>query len=121
MFGRGRTRLQPAHVEDVAEAIARVMQRAETHSMIFECDGPRIYSYEGLLRTIAREAGLKTILIPVTFATWQEERVFSMPEMDPPRVKSIEQCGRFCGRHSSPVSAIGAHRKTSARSEVIPV
>ena len=61
---------QPAHVEDVAEAIARVMQRAETHSMIFECGGPRIYSYEELPRTIAREAGLKPILIPVTFATW---------------------------------------------------
>jgi uncharacterized protein YbjT (DUF2867 family) len=70
MFGRGRTRLQPAHVEDVAEAIVRVMLRAETHSMIFECGGPRIYSYEELLRTIAREAGLKPILIPVTFATW---------------------------------------------------
>ena len=26
MFGRGRTRLQPAYVEDVAEAVARVMQ-----------------------------------------------------------------------------------------------
>ena len=28
------------------------------------------YSYEELLRTIAREAGLKTILIPVTFTAW---------------------------------------------------
>jgi NADH dehydrogenase len=46
MFGRGRTRLQPAHVEDVAEAIARLMQRAETPSLIFELGGPRIYSYE---------------------------------------------------------------------------
>src|SRR6202790_4396911 len=32
MFGRGRTRLQPAYVEDVAEVVARVMRRAETHS-----------------------------------------------------------------------------------------
>ena len=70
MFGRGRTRLQPAYVEDVAEAIARLMQRAETRSMIFECGGPHIYSYEELLRTIAREAGLKPILIPVTFTAW---------------------------------------------------
>ena len=38
--------------------------------MIFECGGPRVYSYEELLRTIAREAGLKPILIPVTFAAW---------------------------------------------------
>src|SRR3954451_378482 len=43
MFGRGRTRLQPAHVEDVAEAIARLMQRAETPSSIFELGGARIY------------------------------------------------------------------------------
>ena len=70
MFGRGRTRLQPAYVEDIAEAIARLMQRAETRSMIFECGGPQIYSYEELLRTIAREAGLKPILIPVTFTAW---------------------------------------------------
>jgi len=38
--------------------------------MIFECGGPQIYSYEELLRTIAREAGLKPILIPVTFTAW---------------------------------------------------
>src|SRR6267154_3954382 len=36
MFGRGRTRLQPAYVEDVAEAVARVIGRAETHPTIFE-------------------------------------------------------------------------------------
>src|SRR5437870_8057444 len=40
MFGRGRTRLQPAYVEDVAEAVARVMLRAETHSKFFEFGGP---------------------------------------------------------------------------------
>jgi hypothetical protein len=39
--------------------------------MIFECGGPRIYSYEELLRTIAREAGLKPILIPyLTLGTY---------------------------------------------------
>jgi uncharacterized protein YbjT (DUF2867 family) len=39
MFGRGRTRLQPAYVEDVAEAVARVMRQAETHPTIFEFGG----------------------------------------------------------------------------------
>lgn len=33
MFGRGRTRLQPAYVEDVADAVARVMRRVETRSI----------------------------------------------------------------------------------------
>src|SRR5271157_2116619 len=52
MFGRGETRLQPADVEDVAEAVATVMQRTETAGLTFECGGPRAYSYEELLRTI---------------------------------------------------------------------
>ena len=63
MFGRGRTRLQPAYVEDVAEAIARALQRTQTHAITFECGGARVYSYEELLRALAREADLKRILI----------------------------------------------------------
>jgi uncharacterized protein YbjT (DUF2867 family) len=70
MFGRGRTRLQPAYVEDVAEAIGRIMQRAETPSMIFELGGPRIYSYEQFIRAVAHQAGLAPLLIPIPFAVW---------------------------------------------------
>jgi uncharacterized protein YbjT (DUF2867 family) len=64
MFGRGTTRLQPAYVEDVAEAIARSLQRTKTkvqrtktnmHATTVECGGPRVYSYEELLRTIAQK------------------------------------------------------------------
>ena len=70
MFGRGRTRLQPAYVEDVAEAVARVMRRTETHSIIFEFGGPRVYSYEQFLRAVAHQAGLSPLLIPIPFAVW---------------------------------------------------
>src|SRR5882672_3500102 len=70
MFGRGRTRLQPAYVEDVAEAVARVMRRAETHSIIFEFGGPRVYSYEEFLRSVAHQAGLAPLLIPIPLAVW---------------------------------------------------
>ena len=71
MFGRGETRLQPTDVEDVAEAVARVMQRTETAGLTVECGGPRVYSYEELLRTIARSANVKPFLVPVPFAAWQ--------------------------------------------------
>src|SRR6516165_7835289 len=71
MFGRGLTRLQPAYVEDVAEAITRALQRAEKHPITFECGGPRVYSYEELLRALARKADLKRILIPLPFAAWR--------------------------------------------------
>jgi len=70
IFGRGLTKLQPAYVEDVAEAIGQVMQNAETPSMIFEFGGPRVYYYEELLRAIARQAGLAPLLIPIPFAVW---------------------------------------------------
>jgi uncharacterized protein YbjT (DUF2867 family) len=70
MFGRGLTRLQPAYVEDVAEAIARALQQTERRAVTFECGGPRIYSYEELLRAVAREAGLEARLMPLPFAAW---------------------------------------------------
>jgi uncharacterized protein YbjT (DUF2867 family) len=70
MFGRGRTRLQPAFVEDVAEAVARIMERAERQPAVFELGGPTVYSYEQLLRAIAHQAGLAPLLIPVPFAVW---------------------------------------------------
>ena len=34
------TRLQPVYVEDVAEAIVRAVQRAETNAITFECGAP---------------------------------------------------------------------------------
>jgi uncharacterized protein YbjT (DUF2867 family) len=69
MFGRGETRLQPAYVDDVADAIGRIMQRAET-PRIFEFGGPRVYSYRELLRTVADQAGLAPRLVPIPFAAW---------------------------------------------------
>src|ERR1700687_3362233 len=68
MFGRGLTRLQPAYVEDVAEAIGQTMQRAETSSTIFEFGGPRVYSYEEFLGAVAHQAGLAPRLIPIPLA-----------------------------------------------------
>jgi NADH dehydrogenase len=71
MFGRGATRLQPAHVEDVAQAMARALERDDTRGATIECGGPRVYTYEELLRTVARAAGVQARLIfTVPFAAW---------------------------------------------------
>lgn len=69
MFGHGKTRLQPAYVEDVAEAIARTF-RAPTAASVYELAGPRIYTYKALLQTIAAGAGKRPILFPFPFALW---------------------------------------------------
>jgi NADH dehydrogenase len=88
MFGRGRTRLQPAYVEDVAEAIGRIMQRAETPSRIFEFGGPRIYSYEEFLRAAAHQAGIAPRLVPIPFAVWHALTWASEILPDPPLTRN---------------------------------
>jgi len=70
MFGRGRTRMQPADVEDVGETIATLMQRTAAEAITVECGGPRVYTYEELLRTIARAANVNRLLVPMPFAAW---------------------------------------------------
>ena len=70
MFGRGRMRLQPVYVEDVAEAIATALQLTGTDRTTFECGGPRVFTYEELLRAVAHEANIQLILIPIPFAAW---------------------------------------------------
>ena len=70
IFGSGMTELQPIHVDDVAEAVARILQRTERDPITLECGGPRVYTYNDLLRSVAREAGLTPRLIPVRFAVW---------------------------------------------------
>jgi NADH dehydrogenase len=70
MFGNGQTRLQPVHADDVAEAITRVLRRTASGITTFEFGGPRVYSYEELLRIVASAAGLKPILVPFPFIAW---------------------------------------------------
>jgi uncharacterized protein YbjT (DUF2867 family) len=70
MFGDGRTRLQPAYADDVAAGIAEVVRQSKKPYPIYELAGPRIYSYEELLRTIARSARLRPVLMRMPFAFW---------------------------------------------------
>ena len=69
LFGRGQTHLQPAYVEDVAGAIARVMQNPQPQ-MRYELGGPRVYTYRSLLEVIARRLGKKPLLVPMPFGLW---------------------------------------------------
>src|SRR5258706_7007000 len=66
MFGRGRTRLQPAYVEDVAEAIARALQRTQTHAITFECGGTSVFSGYELVPPLSPAGRLTRVLVSVT-------------------------------------------------------
>jgi uncharacterized protein YbjT (DUF2867 family) len=70
IFGDGKTRLQPVYVNDVAAAIAQILRQNQKPYPIYELAGPRVYSYEELLRTIAHSAGLRPVLMRMPFAFW---------------------------------------------------
>jgi uncharacterized protein YbjT (DUF2867 family) len=70
IFGDGRTRLQPVYADDVAAAIGQILRQSQKPYPVYELAGPRVYSYEELLRTIARIAGFRPVLIRMPFAFW---------------------------------------------------
>ena len=67
---RGGTALQPSYVEDVADAVVRILE-APSLEPIYELGGPRIYRYRELVQTLARQLGTRSALISVPFWTWK--------------------------------------------------
>jgi uncharacterized protein YbjT (DUF2867 family) len=70
IFGNGRTRLQPVYVDDVSAAITHILRQSQKPYPVYELAGPRIYSYEELLRTIAHIAGVRPVLMRMPFGLW---------------------------------------------------
>lgn len=67
LIGGGRTRFQPVHVVDVAEAIARVVERTEAAGRTFELGGPAVVTFEDVLRLVLRETHRTRVLVPLPF------------------------------------------------------
>ena len=56
-------------MEDVAEAVVRIL-RSPAEPRLYELAGPRVYTYQELLRAIAASAGTKPFLVPFPFSLW---------------------------------------------------
>jgi hypothetical protein len=50
--------------------VTQILRQSQKPYPVYELAGPRVYSYEELLRTIARIAGLRPVLIRMPFAFW---------------------------------------------------
>ena len=70
LFGAGETALQPCYVEDVADAVVRILD-APSPKPIYELGGPRIYRYRELVQTLAKHFGTRSAPIPVPFWAWR--------------------------------------------------
>ena len=63
----GETRLQPVYVGDVAEAIARAVDRPEPAGRTFVLGGPSVGTLREILEMILRETQKERLLAPVPF------------------------------------------------------
>lgn len=70
LFGRGRTRLQPVHVDDVALAVERIVGLDEPPAVLFELGGPEVLEYRRILERVMACRGRHRLLLPVPFAAW---------------------------------------------------
>ena len=63
LIGAGRTRLQPVYVEDVAEAVARMLADPVTASRTYEITGPNVYTLRELVGIMLRLVGRRRLLV----------------------------------------------------------
>jgi NADH dehydrogenase len=103
LFGRGRTRLKPVHVDDVALAIVRAM--AGQGGVTYELGGGAVYSYRKLIGLIARHVGRQPLLLPVPFPAWQALALVAERLPRPPIARNQVEVGRQC-RRSKPARVL---------------
>jgi uncharacterized protein YbjT (DUF2867 family) len=67
LIGGGRTRFQPMHVEDVAEAMARMLEEPATVRRVFELGANEVYSFRELIERLCQAVGRRPWLVPIAF------------------------------------------------------
>jgi uncharacterized protein YbjT (DUF2867 family) len=67
LLGGGRTRFQPMHVDDVAEAMARMLQEPGTAGRAFELGGSEIFTFRELIERLCWAIGRRPWLVPIPF------------------------------------------------------
>jgi NADH dehydrogenase len=79
LIGGGHSRLQPVYVENVAEAIARILADPATAGRTYEFAGPDVYTMRELVMIVLRIIGKQRLLVPVPFAVAEAQaRLFEL-------------------------------------------
>jgi NADH dehydrogenase len=79
LFGSGQVRLQPVYAEDVAAAVVRALAKPEAAGQLYELGGPRVYTYEALVRLVLDQTGRRRLLLPLPYAVWHALAVLTAP------------------------------------------
>lgn len=65
LIGGGSMKLQPVYVKDVAEGVARLVERDGTERKTYEFGGPEVKTFRGLMEDLLVNIARKRILLPV--------------------------------------------------------
>lgn len=71
LFGRGDMRLQPVHVDDLAEAAARLLANNAAAEPCYALGGASVLSYRDLIARVLAFRQRRRLLLPVPFAMWR--------------------------------------------------
>lgn len=93
VIGDGKSRIQPIHVQDVAEVAARAVTLEEATDRVFGLGGPEALTMDEVLRAVQRVLGVKRPLIHqpkglVKIATWPLQ-FLPNPPMTPQAVEFL--------------------------------
>ena len=91
LIGGGHTRVQPVYVEDVAEAIARVLAERGSAGQTYELAGPGAYTLRELVGFVLRLVGKRRLLVPVPFAVAEvQARLFELLPSPPLTTSQVD-------------------------------
>lgn len=68
LIGGGKTKFQPVHVGDVADAVVAALTRPDAAGRTYELGGPGIYTFKELLQFTLKEIDRKRLLLGLPFA-----------------------------------------------------
>jgi uncharacterized protein YbjT (DUF2867 family) len=87
----GGTRLQPVYVEDVAEAIARMLADRGAAGQTYELAGPGVYTLRELVGVALRLIDKRRLLVPVPFAVAEiQARLFEFLPSPPLTTSQVD-------------------------------
>ena len=72
LIGGGETKFTPVFVGDVAEAVAKLIDRGEAAGKTYELGGPEVFTFRQLLEFTLDTIGRKRLLVPIP---WSISRV----------------------------------------------
>ncbi|WP_334128462.1 complex I NDUFA9 subunit family protein [Sneathiella sp.] len=67
LAGGGKSRMQPVWVEDVSDAIVRIIETPEAQGKTYELAGPDVLSFKELMEKVLEFTRRRTLLLPVPY------------------------------------------------------